>query len=28
MVEMESLMQHNIALNGLDDRVRARILNW
>ncbi|KAL2130475.1 hypothetical protein VTI74DRAFT_6361 [Chaetomium olivicolor] len=28
MVEMESLMQHNITLNGLDDRVRARILNW
>ncbi|KAL2264881.1 hypothetical protein VTJ83DRAFT_7391 [Remersonia thermophila] len=28
MVEMESLMQHNISLNGLDDRVRARILNW
>ncbi|AEO62259.1 uncharacterized protein THITE_2043056 [Thermothielavioides terrestris NRRL 8126] len=28
MVEMESLMQHNIALNGLDDRVRARVLNW
>ncbi|KAK4122455.1 hypothetical protein N657DRAFT_576241 [Parathielavia appendiculata] len=28
MVEMESLMQHNISLNGLDDRVRARVLNW
>ncbi len=28
MVEMESLMKHNISLNGLDDRVRARILNW
>jgi tRNA1(Val) A37 N6-methylase TrmN6 len=28
MVEMESLMQRNISLNGLDDRVRGRILNW
>ncbi|KAK4038435.1 protein-lysine methyltransferase METTL21D [Parachaetomium inaequale] len=28
MVEMESLMQHNISLNGLDDRARARVLNW
>ena len=28
MVEMESLMKHNISLNRLDDRVRARILNW
>ncbi|KAL2023126.1 hypothetical protein VTK56DRAFT_3732 [Thermocarpiscus australiensis] len=28
MVEMESLMQHNIALNGLEHRVRARVLNW
>jgi hypothetical protein len=28
MVDMESLMQHNISLNGLDDRVKARVLNW
>ncbi|KAK4190723.1 protein-lysine methyltransferase METTL21D [Podospora australis] len=28
MVDMESLMQHNIALNQVDDRVKARILNW
>lgn len=28
MVEMESLMQHNISLNGLDNKVRARVLNW
>jgi hypothetical protein len=28
MVEMESLMQHNITLNGLDDQAKARILNW
>jgi tRNA1(Val) A37 N6-methylase TrmN6 len=28
MVDMESLMQHNISLNGLGDRVRARVLNW
>ncbi|KAL2143721.1 hypothetical protein VTI28DRAFT_10085 [Corynascus sepedonium] len=28
MVEMESLMQQNISLNGLDDRVKARVLNW
>ncbi|KAH8901003.1 hypothetical protein GQ53DRAFT_775701 [Thozetella sp. PMI_491] len=27
-VEMESLMRHNISLNGLDGRVRAAILNW
>ncbi|KAK3941248.1 protein-lysine methyltransferase METTL21D [Diplogelasinospora grovesii] len=27
-VEMESLMQHNISLNGLDGRVKAKILNW
>ncbi|KAM7200111.1 protein-lysine methyltransferase METTL21D [Rhypophila sp. PSN 637] len=26
--EMESLMQHNISLNGLEDRVQGRILNW
>jgi tRNA1(Val) A37 N6-methylase TrmN6 len=26
--EMESLMQHNIALNGLQDRAKAMILNW
>ncbi|KAK3378590.1 putative methyltransferase-domain-containing protein [Podospora didyma] len=26
--EMESLMQHNIALNRLEDRVQARVLNW
>ncbi|KAK4131193.1 hypothetical protein BT67DRAFT_164341 [Trichocladium antarcticum] len=28
MAEMESLMQHNITLNGLEDRAKARILNW
>lgn len=28
MVEMEPLMKYNISLNGLADRVRARILNW
>ncbi|KAK4169192.1 putative methyltransferase-domain-containing protein [Cladorrhinum sp. PSN259] len=28
MKDMESLMQHNIGLNELDDRVKARILNW
>ncbi|KAK4249306.1 protein-lysine methyltransferase METTL21D [Corynascus novoguineensis] len=28
MVEMESLMQQNISLNGLDDRVQVRVLNW
>jgi tRNA1(Val) A37 N6-methylase TrmN6 len=28
MVDMEPLMKHNISLNGLDDRVRARVLNW
>ncbi|KAK4645292.1 Protein-lysine N-methyltransferase efm6 [Podospora bellae-mahoneyi] len=28
MIDMEPLMQHNIALNELDDRVRGRILNW
>ncbi|KAK4179328.1 putative methyltransferase-domain-containing protein [Triangularia setosa] len=28
MVDMEPLMQHNIALNELGDRVRGRILNW
>ncbi|KAK4113715.1 hypothetical protein N656DRAFT_788648 [Canariomyces notabilis] len=28
MVDMESLMQHNIALNDLGDRVRAKVLNW
>ncbi|KAM7213868.1 protein-lysine methyltransferase METTL21D [Rhypophila decipiens] len=26
--EMESLMQHNITLNGLEDRVQGRILDW
>ncbi|KAK0615847.1 putative methyltransferase-domain-containing protein [Bombardia bombarda] len=26
--EMEELMHHNISLNGLDDQVKARILNW
>lgn len=28
MLEMESLMQRNITLNGLDDRAKVRILNW
>ncbi|KAK0745390.1 putative methyltransferase-domain-containing protein [Apiosordaria backusii] len=28
MIDMEPLMQHNIALNELGDRVRGRILNW
>lgn len=28
MVDMEPLMKHNISLNGLDDLVRARVLNW
>jgi len=27
-LEMEALMQRNIALNGLQDRVRSIILNW
>jgi tRNA1(Val) A37 N6-methylase TrmN6 len=27
-LEMEELMQHNIALNGLKDRVKGAILNW
>lgn len=27
-LEMEALMQHNIALNGLKDRVKGIILNW
>ncbi|KAH8911005.1 hypothetical protein BR93DRAFT_304704 [Coniochaeta sp. PMI_546] len=27
-LEMEELMQHNIALNGLQDRVKGIILNW
>jgi len=27
-VEMLSLMEHNIALNGLQDQARAMILNW
>jgi len=26
--EMEELMKHNIALNGLEDCVKGRILNW
>lgn len=26
--EMFSLMEHNIALNGLQDRARAMVLNW
>ncbi|EAQ92287.1 hypothetical protein CHGG_00522 [Chaetomium globosum CBS 148.51] len=28
ILEMEPLMQHNISLNGLDDRVKARVLKW
>ncbi|KAK0670557.1 putative methyltransferase-domain-containing protein [Cercophora samala] len=28
MIDMEPLMQHNIVLNELGDRVRGRILNW
>ncbi|KXX73239.1 Protein-lysine methyltransferase METTL21D [Madurella mycetomatis] len=28
VIEMEPLMQHNIALNGLDGRVTAKVLNW
>ncbi|AEO55864.1 hypothetical protein MYCTH_2124828 [Thermothelomyces thermophilus ATCC 42464] len=28
MVEMEPLMRQNISLNGLEDRVKARVLNW
>lgn len=27
-VEMESLMRHNIELNGLQTRVKATVLNW
>lgn len=27
-VEMEELMRHNITLNGLDEQVKARVLNW
>lgn len=27
-VEMHSLMEHNIGLNGLEGRVKAAILNW
>ncbi|SPO06708.1 related to putative N2,N2-dimethylguanosine tRNA methyltransferase [Cephalotrichum gorgonifer] len=27
-LEMFSLMEHNIALNNLEDKVKARILNW
>lgn len=27
-LEMEELMQHNIALNGFQDRVKGVILNW
>ncbi|KAH6631189.1 putative methyltransferase-domain-containing protein [Chaetomium sp. MPI-SDFR-AT-0129] len=28
MVEMEALMQHNISLNKLDEKAKARVLNW
>ena len=27
-LEMFSLMEHNIAENGLGDKVKARVLNW
>ena len=27
-LEMEALMQHNIALNGLEGRVKGVILDW